>query len=119
MNIHIINGPSQLLKDKDQFYWYFEGAGNATIEEVGKEVDDGSIFTKYLYYSAGEKRTGKNILTPTEVEGLYKGTWLTVSDNGNQYQGDLMLRFEDDGSASGNWTWKGVSGKWIIELRKK
>jgi hypothetical protein len=116
-----INGSSPeegLLKNKDQFYWYFEGAGNASIVEVGKEADS-SIYTRYLYYSGNEKRTGKNVLTQTQEKNIYTGTWLTLGDNGNRYEGELTLTFKEDGTASGHWTWKGVSGQWKIELRKK
>jgi hypothetical protein len=108
----------RLLINKDQFYWYFEGAGTASIEEVGKEAD-GSIYTRYLYYSGNKKRTGKNMLTQTLEKNVYTGTWLTLGDNGKRYEGELKLTFKEDGTANGHWTWKGVLGKWKIDLRKK
>jgi hypothetical protein len=114
-----ISGPEEgLLKNKDQYYWYFEGAGNATIEEVGKE-SDGAIYTQYLYYSGNERRTGKNVLTQTQEKNIYTGTWLTLGDNGNRYEGELKLTFNEDGTANGHWTWKGNPGRWNIELKKK
>jgi hypothetical protein len=107
---HAHSGPELLLKDKDQFYWYFEGAGSATIEEAGSAAD-GSVYTAYLYYSGSEKRTGRNVLTPAQHPRTYTGTWLTLGDTGARYEGALTLTFQEDGTASGQWTWKGVPGQ--------
>lgn len=108
---------NELIQNPKQFEWYFEGAGIAQINKAYLEKD-GSISTEYSYESGGEKRTGKNTFHKNS-SGKYVGHWKTIGNTGNQYEGELTLEVNVDGTATGNWTWKGTNGKWNIKLLKK
>ena len=106
-----------LLIHPSKYQWYFEGAGIANIDKVYKN-NDGSISTEYSYESGGERRKGINTLSQSNEKEIYTGNWITKSNKGNTYEGLLNVKFDEDGTAHGYWTWKGVKGKWIIKLNK-
>lgn len=107
----------QLVDNPDKFEWDFEGAGIAQITNAYLEKD-GSVTTEYTYEAGNEKRTGKNSFHKNSYE-LYTGVWKTIGNASNIYEGELSLTFKADGTATGNWTWKGTNGKWSIKLLKR
>lgn len=107
----------KIIEHPEDFEWYFEGIGAVPITKVYLEKDS-SFSTEYTYDFGGEKRVGKNTFHKNS-SGEYQGTWKTISSNGNCYEGELTLIFNVDGTAKGKWTWKGMNGKWNINLLKK
>lgn len=108
---------SMLLINPEQVEWYFEGAGIAQITKVYEEKN-GSLSTEYVYDAGSEKRIGKNTFCQN-ANGTYSGVWKTVGNGRTIYEGELSLSFNTDGTATGEWTWKGMPGKWNIKLVKK
>ena len=107
----------ELIDHSEQFEWYFEGAGIALINAVYLEKDS-SLSTEYTYYSGNEKRIGKNTFRKND-SGKYQGFWKTISNNGNSYEGELILTFNADGTAKGYWISKWTNEKRNIKLSKK
>jgi len=108
-------GTTIFADNSKEYQYYFEGAGMVTINSV--ELKEGEIISKYSYTSRNEDRTGTNRLM-LQGDGNYSGKWRTTANNGNIYEGNLWLKFNDDGTANGKWIWDGMPGDYEIRIDK-
>ena len=108
-------GENKFLNNLQQYAYYIEGVGAVNFKTA--TLKDGKLTTEYYYFSEGENRTGMSSHQLQE-NGKYVGNWKTTADNGNVYEGKSWLRFNKDGTASGEWTWKGMPGEYEIRIDK-
>ena len=109
-------GVAAFAKAYPAFEMPIDGAGLATIPSVGLDAA-GALTIAYRYRSEGEDRAGEMTLRPRERPGVYRGSWRTEATNGNVYAGELTLRFADDGTAAGTYTYAGA--EYGIAIRRR
>ena len=85
-----------------------QAAGRASISNASLSGED-TLRVDYAYQSEGEKRRGSLSLWLRQETHRFEGTWRTVADNGNVYQGTLRLRFKAQGEATGFYTFLGTN----------
>lgn len=100
-----------------QYRMDIEGAGLATIPNA-TITDRSDLYIEYAYFSDGENRKGKMTLTE-RANHRYEGTWKTIADNGNVYEGTLYFTFKENGEAAGRYTFAGSDYKIRIFIPAK
>ena len=109
---------SGVLKFCENFDQYaYDGDGLDVINIKRAELQGSKLTIEYYYTAEGENRKGKSS-HKLQSDGIYKGHWKTIADNGNTYEGESWFKFNSDGTASGNWTWDGVPGEFELAINK-
>ncbi|SMB99485.1 hypothetical protein SAMN00120144_0221 [Hymenobacter roseosalivarius DSM 11622] len=87
------------------FKMNIEAVGIARIPAAHWAHD--TLVVDYAYFSEGEQRQGRMSLAWQPPANRFEGTWRTQADNGNVYQGPLYLVFQENGEATGQYTFLG------------
>lgn len=101
------------ISDFENHKMDIQSAGIANIPKATLSEQD-ELYIEYSYRSEGENRNGKMTLLLNSETKRFEGSWKTIADNGNVYQGDLYFVFENDGQAKGFYQFGGIDYKIAI-----
>lgn len=94
-----------------------QAAGLASIPIATLSAKN-ELYIEYSYHSEGENRKGKMTLAD-KGGNRFEGSWKTIADNGNVYQGVLYFNFKANGEADGYYKFAGGDYKITIFTKKK
>ncbi|WP_109831115.1 hypothetical protein [Reichenbachiella versicolor] len=117
MNI-TMDGAQLYQKNYKQFNYYIETIGSVSIDKV--ELKDKKLTAIYSYEQGSEHRNVVSELHQ-DKDGIYKGKCTTKVNGKILLAVNTWLRFNEDGSANGNWSWSGAPSKNdpVVTISKK
>ncbi len=112
------NGARHYQKNYTDFNYYIETIGTVTIDEV--TLNNNELKAIYSYKQGNQIRNVISLLK-LDTDGFYKGTCTTKVNNKTLFSVNTWLRFNKNGTASGNWSWSGTptNNDPIIKISKK
>lgn len=102
------NGAILYQKNYKQFTYYIETIGTVSIDNVA--LNDKKLTAIYSYKLGSEHRNVVSELN-LDKDGIYKGTCTTKVNGEILLAVNTWLTFNEDGTATGNWSWSGTPSK--------
>lgn len=102
------DGAMRYQKNYKQFAYYIETIGIVSIDNV--ELNNKKLTALYSYKQGSEHRNVVSELI-LDKDGIYKGTCTTKVNGIVLLAVNTWLTFNEDGTATGNWSWSGSPTK--------